>query len=109
MTQTDRLSRLRVMRESDPQDADIAYMIAQECAKAGDLEGSLTSYDACLALDPNYHYAYFHKARVHERLECIDDAIRTLREGLGIAQADNNAKAIGEIEQYLTLLEDQAS
>ena len=106
MTATDRLTKLRQMHESDPHDADFPYMIAQELAKAGEHDKAINHYDACLALDANYHYAYFHKARVCETLERFDDAIAALRDGLAVAKTDGDAKATSEIAQYLETLED---
>jgi len=106
MTTTDRLTKLRQMHENDPHDADIPYMIAQEFTKAGEHDKAIDQYDACLALDANYHYAYFHKARSCEALEQYGAAISALRDGLTVAQSDGDAKATSEIGQYLEMMED---
>ncbi len=106
MTTTDRLTKLRQMHENDPHDADIPYMIAQEFVKAGEHDKAINQYDACLALDANYHYAYFHKARACETLERFDDAIAALRDGLAVAKVDGNTLATNEIGQYLEMMED---
>jgi tetratricopeptide (TPR) repeat protein len=96
-----RLDKLMKLREADEGDADVAYMIAQEHAKAGDHEEALGWYDEALRLDASYHYAYFHKARSLEALERTDEAAGVLETGLGRAKRDGNAKATGEIEAYL--------
>ena len=54
-----RLDKLHKLREADPTDADVPYMIAQEVAKEGDHETAIEWYDRCIELDPNYLYAYF--------------------------------------------------
>lgn len=104
---TERLDKLRSLRTADPTDADIPYMLAQELGNAGENDESLAMYDACLSLDPAYHYAYFHKARLLEKLERFDEAIGALRAGLDRARADGNAKAVSEIGQFLNLLKEQ--
>lgn len=101
-----RLDQLRKLREADPSDPDVPYMIAQEHAKADDHGAAVESYDACLALRPEYLYAYFHKAASLEALGRVDEAVVVLRDGLAKAEAARDEKAIGEIGVYLTQLED---
>jgi len=55
MSDSDRLTKLLAMHEADATDADIPYMIAQECAKANNLAQAAEWFDKCLALDPHYH------------------------------------------------------
>ena len=99
-----RLDQLMKLRDADPADADVPYMIAQEHAKAGDHDAAVQWYDTCLASDPAYLYAYFHKAASLEALERDDDAIAALRDGLTRAQAAHDEKAAGEIGTYLAQL-----
>ncbi|MEM9084001.1 MAG: hypothetical protein AAGB34_10435 [Planctomycetota bacterium] len=100
-----RMEQLEKLRAADPSDADVPYMIAQEHVKAGDHAAAVTAYDDCLALDANYLYAYFHKARSLEAAGDSDGVAKTLREGLERAQQAGDQKAIGEIGQYLSEIE----
>ncbi len=100
-----RLDQLMKLREADPADADVPYMIAQEHAKTGDHAEAVRWYDACLACDDAYLYAYFHKATSLEELDRSGEAVIALRDGLAKAQAARDEKAIGEIGAYLTQLE----
>lgn len=99
-----RISQLESLRANDPQDADIPYMLAQEFAKAGDSDNAVRCYDECIALDQDYHYAYYHKAKTLESNGDAAAAAETLRVGLDKATAAGNAKAIGEIHAYLDAL-----
>ncbi|MEM1166591.1 MAG: hypothetical protein AAGI30_09920 [Planctomycetota bacterium] len=99
-----RLDQLTTLHAADPADADVPYMIAQEHAKAGDLDAAVEWYDRCLAIDAEYHYAYFHKARALESAEKQAEARETLTVGLGRARAAGNAKATNEIAEYLAHL-----
>jgi tetratricopeptide (TPR) repeat protein len=96
-----RIEQLQKLREADPTDADVPYMLAQEHAKEGDAGAAIDAFDACLELDPDYHYAYFHKAKVLEREGRTDEAASVLRDGFGRAQAAGHAKAVNEISGYL--------
>ena len=59
---------LQRLLEKDPKDPFLLYGLAQEYAKAGDVAKAVEYYDRCLAADPLYCYAYFHKARVQQAL-----------------------------------------
>jgi len=99
-----RLAQLEKLHSADPADADVVYMIAQEHAKAGTATEAVAWYHRCLALDPHYHYAYFHKAKVLESAGDIPGAIGTLKDGLARARMKSDAKAINEIGGYLDML-----
>ena len=96
-----RMEKLTKLFEVDPSDADVAYMIAQEHAKAGEHEEAQAWDDKCLALDGSYHYAYFHKARSQQADGDDEGARSTLETGLGVATRDQNAKAMSEISSFL--------
>lgn len=100
-----RLEQLTRLHAADPTDADVPYMIAQEHAKAGDYGAAVEWYDRCLALDADYHYAYFHKARALESAGRAGDARNALTTGLERARAAGNTKASGEITEYLAHLD----
>ena len=99
-----RLQKLQGLWDVDPSDPDVAYMIAQEHASAGDYAGAVSWYDRCLDLDPEYHYAYFHRARALEAIGRTDDAAATLRDGLERARDAGHRKATEEIAAYLESL-----
>lgn len=99
------MDQLEKLLRAMPEDADVPYMIAQEHAKAGEHAEAIEWYGRCLALDPGYHYAYFHCARSHEAMEDVDAAMAVLREGLARSRAAGDGKAMGEIAGYLDELE----
>ncbi|HVZ94714.1 MAG TPA: CDC27 family protein [Phycisphaerales bacterium] len=99
-----RIAQLEKLHAADPRDADVLYMLAQENAKLGDARAAVEWYDRCIATDPEYHYAYYHKARSQEVLGEHPQAIETLRAGLARAETARNAKAVGEISAYIESL-----
>jgi len=100
-----RLAQLEKLHAAEPGDADVLYMLAQEHAKERRWNEAVAWYDRCLAADPAYHYAYFHKARALESAERLDEALATLRVGLARARSAGDAKAAGELASYLDQLE----
>lgn len=99
-----RLTQLQKLRDASPDDPDLAYMLAHEHSRLGDAAGAVHWYDACLALDRGYHYAYFHKAKVLRGMGDADGALAALRAGLDRARSDGNAKAVNEIGALLNEL-----
>lgn len=100
-----RLEQLRKMLTDEPDDPFLLYSIAQEHARADEHELAIEHYDRVLAADPDYLYAYYHKAGSLEELERIDEARAALDEGLRRARAAGDAKAAGELHSALDLLE----
>lgn len=100
-----RLAQLEKLHATDPTDADVAYMLAQEHAKAGNTPAAVHWYDTCLKLDPSYHYAYFHKAKALRADGAVSEAVAVLNAGMAKATRDGNAKASSEISAFLFELE----
>jgi len=101
-----RIEQLRTMLEKSPDDADLRYMLAQEHAKADDHDAAIEQYDACIARDADYLYAYFHKASSLQSAGRLPEAKQTLEIGLERAQAAGDPKAISELSAFLEGLED---
>lgn len=95
---------LRKLINDSPEDAFLHYALAQELAKADRPEEALAAYDRVITIDPHYHYAYFHKAKVLEDQDRIGDAVAVLKTGLKIAQDDQEPKAASEIQVFLDTL-----
>ena len=95
------IAQLERLLAADPDDAFVLYALAQEHANAANHDEALGYYDRCLAVDPAYCYAYFHKARSLEALGRKADAADALRVGLEVSKKANDMKAAGEIAGYL--------
>jgi tetratricopeptide (TPR) repeat protein len=95
------IAQLEKLLALDPHDPFVLYGLAQEHARAGDPAKAVEFYDRCLAADPAYCYAYFHKAKVLEAAGRAPEAIRALEAGLAAAKKAGDTKAVGEISAYL--------
>jgi len=101
----ERLDVLEAMLAENPDDAFCLYGIAQEHLNDGACDLAIGYFDKCLDVDPDYLYAYYHKARALEELDRIDDAVKTLEIGLARAKAAADAQATNEIAGYLDILQ----
>ncbi|MEL6798204.1 MAG: tetratricopeptide repeat protein [Planctomycetota bacterium] len=95
------IEQLEGILATDPDDAFMHYALALEYAKVHEHDKAVASFDRCLAIDPSYCYAYFHKAKTLEAAGNADEAIATLETGLGFARETGDQKALGEIGGYL--------
>ena len=87
------------LRNADPDDADVPYMIGLEHAKADDPAAAIRWLDTTLQLAPGYHYAYFQKAKMLSELGEDDQARAVLDQGISRAQQDNHHKAVSELQE----------
>jgi tetratricopeptide (TPR) repeat protein len=99
------IEQLSKLLEAEPGDAFLMYGIAQEHFRLGDFAQAVAWYDRTIAADPTHGYAYFHKARALEADGRWDEAVRTLRAGIGVARAAGDQKAWSELAGYLDELE----
>lgn len=94
-----RLDTLLKLHAADPQDADVPYMIGLEHGKNDDPQEAVCWLDRCLALDAGYHYAYFQKAKMLSELGEDEGAVAAVDMGIQRATADQDAKALGELQE----------
>lgn len=102
---SERLAKLMKMLEADANDAFVLYGVAQEYAKQGDTARAVEFYDRCLAGDPLYCYAYFHKARTLQDAGRDAEAVETVKVGLAAAKRAQDGHAASELQGLLDELE----
>lgn len=93
----DRLAKLLNLFAADPDDTFVLYGLAQEHAKIGDFAKAVEFYDLTIVADPDYCYAYFHKAQAQRALGNQPAALQTVLEGLRSAQRVGDGKALSEL------------
>jgi tetratricopeptide (TPR) repeat protein len=100
----DRIATLKSMLESEPNDTFCLYGLAMEYSRLGQFPQAVAWFDQTLTVDPDYLYAYFHKARCQEQAGDTAAAADTLRQGVERAQSADDAKAFNELAAYLDQL-----
>jgi tetratricopeptide (TPR) repeat protein len=100
-SENDRLSQLKNLLESDPNDAFCMYGIAMEFAKAGHHEEAIAWFDQTIETDPSYCYAWLHKARCQNGSGDFVGASTTLQEGIKQAKSLGDQHAADEMNGLL--------
>jgi tetratricopeptide (TPR) repeat protein len=98
---TDRIAQLKKLLNAEPGDAFCRYGLAMEYARQGLHAEALRWFDQTLEVDPDYCYAYFHKAKCLEDAGSTDAARGVLQTGLARARAVGDGKAMSELASYL--------
>lgn len=101
---TDRLDKLLKILAAEPNDAFTLYGVAQEYAKLGRIAPAIEHFDRCLAVDPGYCYAYYHKAKVQADHDQLEGALATLHAGIAAAKSARDAKALNEMQALMDSL-----
>lgn len=96
MTQ-DRLEALEDFYEQDPADAFTRFALAQEYLKRGRTQEALRFFEGLTADDPDYVGTYYHLGKLYEALDRKEDAKRTYRQGIEVAQRQRDAHARAEL------------
>lgn len=99
------LEQLEKLLAGDPNDPFLLYGLAQEFARQQRWADAIAFYDRCLAADPAYCYAYYHKAKAQEAGGDLAAALDTLRAGLAASRRAPDQHAASEIQSLLDELE----
>lgn len=99
------IEQLQKLLAAEPNDPFMLYGLAQEYAKAGQTERAIEHYDKCLAADPGYCYAYYHKAKALEDAGRVGEAAAILKAGCEVAKRTGDSHAAAEMSGYLDMLE----
>lgn len=87
-----------------PADAFARYGLALECVKLGDDSAALSHFQKLIETNPEYVAGYFQYGQLLSRLGRLDEARRTLSDGIVVAQKTGDAHARDEMQAALTLL-----
>lgn len=98
---TDRLKALKAFYEEDPGDPFTRFALAQEYLKRGRTTEALHFFEQLVADDPDYVGTYYHLGKLYEALERNEEAKRTYRRGIEIAQRKRDAHARAELQDAL--------
>lgn len=106
MAQTEKSRRemLEQFVAQKPADAFARYGLALECAKLGDDSAAEAQFRKLIEMNPEYVAGYFQFGQLLSRLGRLDDARKTLSDGIVVAQKTGDIHARDEMQAALTLL-----
>ena len=99
-----RKQQLEDLLADDPNDAFLRYALAMECAGEGNDEEALRCLRRVFADKLDYVPAYMQAGKILMRLERLDEARATFKDGITLAQRLGDAHAAGEMEGFLDTL-----
>lgn len=102
----DRLNYLRELEKNKPDDAFVKYAIALEYVKRGQDEEAHDVFKMLTEKFNDYVATYYQFAKLLEKMNRKDDAIRIYRDGIRVATNAKDHHAANELKQALLLLTD---
>ena len=99
-----RREKIEAMLAEDPGDTFLRYSLAMELDKEGNHEASLGTFAELTRDAPPYVPAFFMAAQQLARLGRLDDARAILQNGIEAARTQNDARAAGEMAEFLASL-----
>jgi predicted Zn-dependent protease len=105
MDSSARRARIEQMLETDPNDAELRYMLAMEYVSAGDDAGAVQCFEELQKRCPDYPSGYHQAARALIRLNRVSEAKAALQQGIPAATRQNDLHAAGEMQELLASLE----
>lgn len=103
---TDRITKLQELLKATPDDSFLQHAMALEFIKKGDDEQAETLFKSILQREPAYVGSYYHLAKLLERKQKEEEAIRVYEKGMAQAQLANDQHALNELRMALEELED---
>jgi predicted Zn-dependent protease len=92
------IDQLTKLLKAEPNDAFLLYGLAQEYAKAGDVNKAVEFYDRCIGVDPKYAYAMYHKAKALMGAGRTEEAKVAIAAGYAAAKLAKDSHAHGELD-----------
>jgi tetratricopeptide (TPR) repeat protein len=96
-----RLETLLQFYEEDPGDPFTRFALASEYLKHGATEEALTFFEMLVRDNPDYVGTYYHLGKLYERLGRKEEARSLYRDGIQVAQAQQDFHARAELQDAL--------
>lgn len=107
-SQLSRREQIEQMLADSPEDTFLRYALAMELGNddcsAEEHERAIEMHRSLMADDPPYVPAFFMLGQQLTRMDRIDDARTTLRDGIDQARAQNDLHAASEMSEFLQSL-----
>ena len=92
-----KISKLKEFLKANPQDSFVQHAMALEHIKLGDDEQARGLFEEILNREPEYIGSYYHLAKLLERNEKTDEAIKVYEKGMEEAKKAGDNHAYGEL------------
>ncbi|MDX1640444.1 MAG: tetratricopeptide repeat protein [Balneolaceae bacterium] len=99
--------KIRELAESlqkNPDDTFIKFALALELLKKDDVTKAKVLFESVLKQDPDYLGVYYHLGKLYERLGRFEDAKKLFKDGLKVAEKQENERTALELKDALESL-----
>ena len=93
----DRISKLNEFLKTNPKDSFVQHALALEYIKLGNDEQAKGLFEEILNREPGYIGSYYHLAKLLERINNTDEAIKVYEKGMEEAKKAGDNHAFGEL------------
>lgn len=93
----DRIDRIRTMLKENPGDCFLQHALALECIKLGNDEEARLLFESVLEKEPGYIGSYYHLAKLLERIEQNEKAIKVYEKGMEEAKKSGDNHSLSEL------------
>jgi Tfp pilus assembly protein PilF len=93
----DRIAKLKEFLLASPEDSFLQHALALEHIKLGNDEAARELFERILNREPGYIGSYYHLAKLLERNENTEEAIRIYEKGMAEAKKAGDNHAFGEL------------
>ncbi len=93
----DRIEKLKEFLKENPADSFLNHALALEYIKLGDDKQARGLFEAILQREPGYVGSYYHLAKLLERNNETDEAIKVYEKGMQMAKEAGDNHAFGEL------------
>ncbi len=100
-----RMAKLRAMADSDAKNTFPRYALAMEHKGRAEPDEAIRLLRECIEIDPDYGYAFYHVAAIHRDEGRLDEARKTIEDGLAASKRKGDAKAENELLELKELVD----
>lgn len=93
-----RIEKLNEFLKTNPSDSFLQHALALEYIKMGDDEKARRLFEALLNREPGYIGSYYHLAKLLERNDKTEEAIKVYEKGMEEAKKAGDNHALGELK-----------
>jgi len=93
----DRIEKLKAFLVASPADSFVQHALALEYIKLGDDEQGRALFEEILNREPGYIGSYYHLAKLLERNDKTEEAIKVYEKGMAEAKKAADNHAFGEL------------
>lgn len=94
----DRISKLKEFLLINPGDSFLQHALALEYIKLGDDEQARVLFEEILTREPGYIGSFYHLAKLLERSDKTDEAVKVYEKGMKEAKKMGDNHAFGELK-----------